>query len=140
MGKKKNYYLTLQSDLVEMEELSPRAKLLYGYIVSLSQQNGYCFATNRYFSMKLGICRRTVIRDLKALIKRNLITTEVVTEENGNRMRYIFPSNCHGGTHTTPHPVCQQRHTPRDSAVTHNKKRNMKNDISYESKFGIDWD
>ena len=140
MNKKRNYYLTLQSDLVEMEELSPMAKLLYGYIVSLSRQNGYCFATNRYFSMKLGICRRTVIRDLKALIKRNLITTEVVTEENGNRMRYIFPSNCHGGVHTPPHPVCQARHSPRDSAVTHNKTRNIKNDIFYESKFGIDWD
>lgn len=115
MNKKRNYYLTLQSDLVEMEELSPRAKLLYGYIVSLSQQNGYCFATNRYFSMKLGICRRTVIRDLKALIKRNLITTEVVTEENGNRMRYIFPSNCHGVC-IPRHPLCVKHVTPHATA------------------------
>ena len=38
------HYLKLNSNLVEIPNLSLRAKLLYGYIVSLSQQNGYCLA------------------------------------------------------------------------------------------------
>ena len=54
------HYLKLNSNLVEIPNLSPRAKLLYGYIVSLSQQNGYCFATNTFFMKKLRVSERTV--------------------------------------------------------------------------------
>ena len=66
------HYLKLNSNLVEIPNLSPRAKLLYGYIVSLSQQNGYCFATNAFFMKKLSVCERTVTRTIAELKKFNL--------------------------------------------------------------------
>lgn len=71
--KKNNYFITVQNDILESELISSRAKLLYGYIVSLSQQKGYCFATNKHFAEKFGVCRKTITRDLKELSKANCI-------------------------------------------------------------------
>lgn len=131
------HYLKLNSNLVEIPNLSPRAKLLYGYIVSLTQQNGYCFATNAFFMKKLSVCERTVTRTITELKKLNLISSKWGQHKNGRRGRLIFLISNSPNLSTIPRQDCLP--TP-DKPVYHNIKRNKKNDISYESKFGIKWD
>lgn len=130
-------YLKLNSNLVEIPNLSPRAKLLYGYIVSLSQQNGYCFATNAFFVKKLSVCERTVTRMITELKKFNLISCKRGSTKNGRCGRLIFLISHSPNLSTTPSQNCLPN---TDKPVCHNNKRNMKSNISYESKFGIKWD
>lgn len=72
--EKNERYLKLNIDLVELPTLSSRAKLLYGYIVALSQKNGYCFATNAFFVKKLKVSERTVTRIVSELRNAGLIS------------------------------------------------------------------
>ena len=131
------HYLKLNSNLVEIPNLSPRAKLLYGFIVSLTQQNGYCFATNAFFMKKLSVCERTVTRTITELKKFNLIACKWGQSKNGRRGRLIFLIYNSPNLSTTPSQNCLPN---TDKPVCHNNKRNMKSNISYESKFGIKWD
>lgn len=133
-------YVTLQNDLLENDSLSERAKLLYAYIESLSHQKGFCFATNRFFATHFKVSKRTINRHLVELKKANYVKTETVTEENGNRLRYIYPLLRQGSMPKTAIPRCQERHEPHVNYGNHNNKGNKKNDISYESKFKPSWD
>lgn len=133
--EKKDYYITVQSEMLGERGVSPRAKLLYGYIVSLSRQKGYCFATNKYLAMQFGVCRKTITRDLKELSRAKYVETRVGLAENGNRLRYIVPLLCPTGKAHPSHEQGTASPTPRDNRVSPNNKRNKKNNLSYESKF-----
>lgn len=134
------FYVTLQNELLENDSLSERAKLLYAFIESLSHQKGFCFATNKFFATHFKVSKSTINRHLVELKKANYVRMETVTEDNGNRLRYIFPILRQGGTSKTAIPPCQERREPHVNYGNHNNKRNKKNDISYKSKFGIKWD
>ena len=135
-----NFYVTLQNKVLENDTLTERAKLLYAFIESLSHQNGFCFATNKFFATNFKVSKSTINRHLVELKNANYVRMETVTEENGNRLRYIYPLLWQGGTPKTAIPPCQERRDPHAKDGSHNNKRNMKSNISYESKFGIKWD
>lgn len=135
-----NFYVTLQNEVLENDTLTERAKLLYAFIESLSHQKGYCFATNKFFATNFKVSKSTINRHLVELKNANYVRMETVTEENGNRLRYIYPLLRQGGASKTAIPPCQERREPHAKDGSHNNKRNMKSNISYESKFGIKWD
>ena len=134
------FFITMQNDILESDTLSERAKLLYAFIESLSHQKGYCFATNKFFATNFKVCKRTINRHLVELKNANYIKLETVTGEDGNIVRCIYPLQQQGGMTNMSIPPCQERRPPIDKDVNHNNKRNMKSNISYESKFGIKWD
>ena len=135
-----NFYVTLQNEVLENDTLTERAKLLYAFIESLSHQKGYCFATNKFFATNFKVSKSTINRHLVELKNANYVRMETVTEENGNRLRYIYPLLRQGGASKTAIPPCQERREPHAKDGSHNNKRNMKSNISYESKFDIKWD
>lgn len=134
-----NFYVTVQNEVLKNDALSERAKLLYAFIASLSHQKGYCFATNKFFASNFKVSKSTINRHLAELKNANYVRMETVTEENGNRLRYIYPLLRQGSTSKTTSPPCQERRVPHAKDGSHNNKRNMKNNISYESNYGIDW-
>lgn len=50
---KSNYYAIIPAVVRYYNELTDKAKLLYGEITCLSSKEGYCFATNNYFDICL---------------------------------------------------------------------------------------
>ncbi len=129
------FYITVQNELLGSDNLSERAKLLYAYIETLSHQKGYCFATNNFFASNFKVSKRTINRHLVELKKANLVRMETVTEENGNRLRYIYPLLCQGELQHTATPIRQERREAHAKDGSHNNKRNIKTNISYASKF-----
>ena len=68
--EKVGYYSVIPSTILYNKNLKANEKLLYAMITSLVCKEGYCFATNSYFSEELGVHPKTVsswISHLKAI-------------------------------------------------------------------------
>ena len=78
MEEKPNYYAIIPAEVRYDKELKDKAKLLYGEIVALSNKEGYCYASNKYFSDLYGISTTTVSLLIKDLIDKNYITSEII--------------------------------------------------------------
>ena len=70
------------------EELPPNAKLLYAEISSLTDQRGYCFASNEYFMQLYGLGERTIRRLLSELQRRGYVA--IADGDGGKDRRKIY--------------------------------------------------
>ena len=66
------------------EDLSTTTRLLMGLITTLSMQEGFCFASNRYLSNLMKVSRRTITSCIASLRKKNYIRVE--SEPNTRRI------------------------------------------------------
>lgn len=91
MKEKPNYYAIIPADVRYDRNLKDKAKLLYGEITSLSNKDGYCFASNKYFADLYGVSITTISTLIKNLIDNNYIESEIIYKENSKEidMRYL---------------------------------------------------
>lgn len=83
-----SYYAIIPANVRYDTELTPNAKLLYGEITALCDRDGYCWATNEYFSNLYQTSDKTITRNLKSLETKGYI--ELFYELNGAiKKRYI---------------------------------------------------
>lgn len=79
---KAGYYSIIPSKILYNKELKANEKLLYAIITSLSNKEGYCFATNKYLAEKLDVNPKTISRWISDLKDRNFIIVELIRNEN----------------------------------------------------------
>jgi len=89
---KPSYYSVIPASVRYDEKLSANAKLLYGEITSLSNEKGYCWATNHYFARIYNVSDRSVIRWIRDLEERNYIRIQMIYKEQSKEVdkRLIF--------------------------------------------------
>lgn len=85
---KPGYWAVLPAVVRYDPQLRPSARLLYAEISSLTDQAGYCFASNAYFQRLFEISERTVIRLLRELEAAGYIRIE--DRAGGKTQRKIF--------------------------------------------------
>ena len=68
------------------EELSSTTKLLMGLINTLSMQEGFCYASNRYLSNLLKVSKRTITSSITALRRKKYIK---IDNEDNSRKIYL---------------------------------------------------
>lgn len=73
MEEKPNYYAVIPADVRYDKDLTDKAKLLFGEISALSNKNGYCYASNKYFADIYEISQATTKRLLKQLEDKEYI-------------------------------------------------------------------
>ena len=108
-----SYYSILPAPVRYDKRLIPNAKILYAEITSLTNQMGFCYATNRYFEElyqvstqsintwlqqleKYGYIQRVIYRDrgTKEILNRYITIFEKPIQVNLNRpIQEIFKDN-----------------------------------------------
>lgn len=81
-------YCKIPRKVLNNRRLCSNAKLLYGDLVLLCHNNGYCYATNKFLAYNLKVSSRTITRLLKKLKDEELI--EIKYDSNSVRNIYIL--------------------------------------------------
>jgi hypothetical protein len=87
-----NYYSVTPAEVRYCKNLEPNAKLLYGEISALCNQEGFCWASNRHFSQLYDVDVRTIQRWLDSLQKNGFIVIHK-DKNKFNSQRRIYLSN-----------------------------------------------
>lgn len=126
----KSYYAVIPANVRYDSELPANAKLLYGEITALCNQNGYCWASNDYFA-KLYKCEiRTIQRWLSKLNKRGYISVKLIHKENSKEVekRYISLVSTSEDKNITGYG--QKNHEGNDKNVTTPYDKNVTDNIT----------
>ena len=70
------YYAIIPADVRYDDSIPPNAKLLYGEISALIGKDGYCYASNKYFSDVYGFAPETIARLVSRLEEAGYIRRE----------------------------------------------------------------
>ncbi len=87
---KKNYYAIIPAEVRYDKRLKPLARLLYGEITALTNDKGYCWATNNYFANLYSISSATVSRYISQLKEYGYITIDYKIKNNNIDKRKIY--------------------------------------------------
>ena len=122
----KSYYAIIPASVRYDKDLTPNAKLLYGELTALSNEKGYCWASNAYFSELYGVSKKTVSNWITSLDEKGFIKSEMIYKENSKEIKerrlYIAPMENNFATYgkNLPHPMENNFHTPIEKKVKDN--------------------
>lgn len=140
MSDKKSYYAVIPANVRYDTSLCPNAKLLYGEITALCNEQGYCWATNNYFAELYNVSKKTVSLWLKSLIDGGHIKSEIEYREGSKEIVNRYIQIC-------KYPINKNVNTPINKNVkdnitvmnnTVNNKKIYKNSVEYSTDNIID--
>ena len=103
-----NYYAIIPAKVRYDNELKGNEKLLYGEITALSNKEGYCTATNTYFSKLYRKHKDTIQEWISKLKRKGYIETQLIKNNLGRvEERRIYPvgENAYTGRQKHTHPI-----------------------------------
>lgn len=83
----KSYYAILPANVRYDKRLKDKAKLLYGEITSLTNEKGFCWASNSYFAELYDISKGTVSKLLAELKNYGYINIELIYKDNSKEVK-----------------------------------------------------
>ena len=86
-NQKIGYYSIIPTTILFNEKLKPNVKLLYAVITSLTNKEGYCYASNGYLGEKFNVNPKTISNWLKELRKYNYIVVEIIRNDKKEIMQ-----------------------------------------------------
>jgi hypothetical protein len=123
----KSYYAIIPASVRYDNNLKPNAKLLYGEITALTNEKGYCWATNDYFAELYNTSKETVSRWISQLEQNNHIRTSIIyngqTKHILERRIYIatpIDKNVNTSCQNNQDPIDKNVNTPIDKKVKDN--------------------
>lgn len=122
----KNYYAIIPANVRYDKDLTPNAKLLYGELTALSNEKGYCWASNSYFSELYGVSKKTVSNWIASLDEKGFVKSEMIYKENSKEIKerrlYINPMENNFATYgrNFPNPMENNFYTPIEKKVKDN--------------------
>ena len=97
MSEKPSYYAILPAEVRYDDNLKDKSKLLYGEITSLTQKDGICYASNRYFANLYGVSLTTISLLIKELIENGYIESEIIYKDNTKEIQNRYLRILKGG-------------------------------------------
>ena len=80
--------IVIESSIVKSNSINSTDKLVYGIIKALTNNLGYCYASNDYISKKINLSKRTISKSISNLKKANYIRVKTI-----NHQRNIYLIN-----------------------------------------------
>ena len=116
-------YIKIPEQVERSEFLCPMSKLLFGRIHSLSQKEGYCWATNQHFAEWYNCSPSQVTRWISELTRAGFIECEIIKKSNVRRIQ--IASKAISKNADTPKQKCADRisknaDTPKQKCVISN--------------------
>lgn len=84
--EKPNYYSIIPANVRYDDELIANAKLLYGEITSLCNENGVCWAGNEYFAKLYKVTKETISRWISQLHKKGYINVKIFYKKDSKEI------------------------------------------------------
>ena len=77
----RNYYAIIPANVRYSEKISANAKLLYGELTALTNEKGYCWASNSYFAELYKVHKQTISEWIRQLSDANFISVTIRYKE-----------------------------------------------------------
>ena len=107
-----SYYSILTADVRYSTNINWFEKVLYSDITALTNKNGYCTASNKYFSKVFGVSIRTISRSISNLVESKFIECVLIRDaQNEIIERQIYLC------HSVSIPIDKSVYTPIDNSV-----------------------
>jgi DNA-binding transcriptional MocR family regulator len=129
MKEMPNYYAIIPGEVRYDTNLKDKAKLLYGEITALSDKNGYCYASNRYFAELYNVSQTTISLLIKNLVDSGYIENEIVYKEGSKEILNRYLKIIKGGYLKNLKEGYLKKvkdNNTRDNNTSNNKKENTK--------------
>ena len=97
MTDKPSYYAIISAEVRYDKKLSANAKLLYGEITCLTNENGFCFATNKYFAELYDKSKVTISKWISELVVNDYVSTSYTYKEGTKEIDKRYISILKGG-------------------------------------------
>lgn len=130
-----NYYAIIPAKVRYDNELKGNEKLLYGEVTALANKEGYCTATNAYFSKLYGKHKDTIQEWISKLKQKGYIETQVIKNDLGRvEERRIFPvgENTYAYRQKRPHPI--GKNALGNNTSINNKEKEEERNLQEELK------
>ncbi len=105
MSNHRSYYAIIPASVRYDNKLIPSAKLLYGEITALSNEKGYCWASNDYFAKLYDVSKTTIKSWLKSLEDNGHINRRVRYRPGTKEIEFRWISICTPRQENLPTPV-----------------------------------
>ena len=130
---KPNYYSVIPANVRYDSDLTANAKLLYGEITALTNEKGYCWATNNYFAKLYKTSNVTISRWIKSLKDKGYITTKIKYKDGTKEIENRYIQICPPINKNVNTPINKNVNTPINKNVKDNNTSmnniNMNNNI-----------
>jgi len=123
MMEKPSYYAIIPANVRYNNEIKPNAKLLYGEITCLSNNEGFCWAMNQYFAELYEVDKKTISRWIGQLKKFGYIDVQVNYREGTKQIKSRYIKLTTPSDEIVP-TLGTKLSLPRDEIVTVNSTSN----------------
>ena len=86
MEEKSKYYVIIPADIRYDKRLKANEKLMYGELVLLAQETGYCWATNAYFAKLYDVNKITVSKWISKLEECGYVKVDYIYKQGSNEI------------------------------------------------------
>lgn len=127
MKEKPNYFAILTADVRYDDSLKANEKLLYAEITALSNKNGFCNASNRYFSELYKVNKETVSYWIRSLKEKGYIHVEIERNNKNqitSRKIYLLQKNIIPITKNHNSPI-MKNHKENNTSINNTSNNNI---------------
>jgi len=86
----KSYYAIIPASVRYDPDLCANAKLLYGEITALCNENGYCWASNDYFAKLYDVSKISISKWVGQLLEKKYIISKIQYKEKAIIGRFLY--------------------------------------------------